>query len=334
MVKKGKISFGCYIYQDGLEYKDIQHTVLVSERLGFDSVWLKDNFIPWMPAYFSNEKEGQEIKKERKSALMLECWTTLSALATITKQIRLGAILVNLYRNPAIVAKMFSTLDVISNGRTEMGLSAGWYEKECQAYGISFPKGSVRIEMLKESIKIIKKMLCESSEGSCNPSFKGKYYVISNAVCNPKPIQKPYPPIWIGGGGKQTLKLAATYADGWNYGLCSYNEYLDKLLFLSKCCRTIGRNYDKLMKGWQGMIIIGKDRNELRDKKRAIVEKTKISNRRMLEFIIAGTADEIVKELGRYTDKGVNYFTVYFSDLPDLGSLRLFARYVIPHFRN
>jgi alkanesulfonate monooxygenase SsuD/methylene tetrahydromethanopterin reductase-like flavin-dependent oxidoreductase (luciferase family) len=81
-------------------------------------------------------------------------------------------------------------------------------------------------------------------------------------------------------------------------------------------------------------VIFCKDRNELRDKKRAIVEKTKISNRRMLEFIIAGTADEIVKELGRYTDKGVDYFTVYFSDLPDLGSLRLFARYVIPHFRN
>jgi alkanesulfonate monooxygenase SsuD/methylene tetrahydromethanopterin reductase-like flavin-dependent oxidoreductase (luciferase family) len=88
------------------------------------------------------------------------------------------------------------------------------------------------------------------------------------------------------------------------------------------------------MKGWQGMIIIGKERNELRDKKRAIVEKTKISNRRMLEFIIAGTADEIVKELGRYIEKGVNYFTVHFADLPDLGSLQLFARYVIPHFRN
>jgi alkanesulfonate monooxygenase SsuD/methylene tetrahydromethanopterin reductase-like flavin-dependent oxidoreductase (luciferase family) len=333
-VKKGRISFGCYIYQDGLEYKDIQRTVLVCERLGFDSVWLKDNFIPWMPTYFSNEKEGQEIKKERKSASMLECWTTLSALATMTKEIRLGAILVNLYRNPVIVAKMFSTLDVISNGRTEMGLSAGWYERECQAYGISFPKGSVRIGMLEESIKIIRKMLCESSEGPCDPSFKGKYYVISKAVCNPRPIQRPCPPIWIGGGGKHTLKLAATYADGWNYGLCSYNEYLDKLMFLSECCRTIGRNYDKLIKGWQGMIIIGKDWNELRDKKREIAEKTKISNRRMSEFIIAGTADEIIKELGRYMDKGVNYFTVYFPDLPGLRSLQLFARYVIPHFRN
>jgi alkanesulfonate monooxygenase SsuD/methylene tetrahydromethanopterin reductase-like flavin-dependent oxidoreductase (luciferase family) len=105
-------------------------------------------------------------------------------------------------------------------------------------------------------------------------------------------------------------------------------------LFLSEYCRTIGRNYDKISKGWQGMIIIGKDWNELRDKKRVIVEKTKISNRRMLEFIIAGTADEIINELGRYIEKGVNYFTVYFSDLPDLGSLQLFARYVIPHFRN
>jgi alkanesulfonate monooxygenase SsuD/methylene tetrahydromethanopterin reductase-like flavin-dependent oxidoreductase (luciferase family) len=192
----------------------------------------------------------------------------------------------------------------------------------------------LRLESECWSIKIIRKMLCESSEGSCDPSFTGKYYVISKAVCNPRPIQRPCPPIWIGGGGKQTLKLAATYADGWNYGLCSYNEYLGKLMFLSECCRSIGRSNDKLTKGWQGMIITGKDRNELRDKKRAIAKKTNMSNRRMLDFIIAGTADEIIKELRRYSDKGVNYFTVYFPDLPDLGSLQLFARYVIPHFRN
>src|SRR5207249_1408821 len=103
-------------------------------------------------------------------------------------------ILVNLYRNPAIVAKMASSLDIISNGRLEIGLSAGWYEKEAQEYGFAFPSNSTRVKMLEESIVILRKML--RNEDTLSPvSFKGKYYDILNAECNPKPIQRPYIPI-------------------------------------------------------------------------------------------------------------------------------------------
>ncbi|HXP48781.1 MAG TPA: LLM class flavin-dependent oxidoreductase, partial [Bacteroidia bacterium] len=136
------IKFGCYIYQDGLKYKDILRITLECERLGYDSVWLKDNFIPWIQDYISfnpntdsntnsntnnnsadfHTQEKQQYKEEPTERMMLECWTTLSSLASMTTKIRLGAILVNLYRNPAIVAKMASTLDLISDGRLDIGL--------------------------------------------------------------------------------------------------------------------------------------------------------------------------------------------------------------------
>ncbi|MGH7909239.1 MAG: LLM class flavin-dependent oxidoreductase [Thermodesulfobacteriota bacterium] len=313
-----KIRFGCYIYQEGLEYEDIKRIVIECERLGFDSVWLKDNFIPWLQAYFSG---GYVNEKET----MLECWTTLSSLAAITKRIRLGAILVNLYRNPSILAKMVSTLDVISNGRLEFGLSAGWYEREFKAYGIIFPKGSVRVRMLQESITIIKKMLTERQV-----SFKGKYYNIAKAVCNPKPIQKPCPPIWIGGAGKKTLELAAKHADAWNYGLCTYDKYLNKLSFLKDYCRIIDRKYEGMVKGWQGAMLLGKDEEELRSRMNMLVKGVwKTSG-----LVIAGTPEKILKEIERYVTIGVNYFTIYYPDLPDLRSLQLFAEHIIPHFRN
>ncbi len=164
------IKFGCYIYQDSLGYKDIKHIALECEKLGYDSVWLKDNLMPWIQDYGSfnsnrnnnsseprrQEKDQQQNHQQQEPSerMMLECWTTLSSLASVTTKIRLGAILVNLYRNPAIVAKMASTLDFMSNGRLDIGLSAGWYQREAKEYGIVFPIDSIRVEMLEESVII------------------------------------------------------------------------------------------------------------------------------------------------------------------------------------
>jgi alkanesulfonate monooxygenase SsuD/methylene tetrahydromethanopterin reductase-like flavin-dependent oxidoreductase (luciferase family) len=118
VINENGIRFACYIYQQGLEYMDIRRIVLECEKLGFDSVWLKDNFTSsWLNTYFSN-KEDEEPSSEDP---IFECWTTLSSLAALTKRIRLGAILVNIHRLPSITAKMLSTLDIISNGRIEFG---------------------------------------------------------------------------------------------------------------------------------------------------------------------------------------------------------------------
>ena len=320
MTNENGIRFACYIYQQGLKYKDIRHIVLECEKLGFDSVWLKDNFTSsWLNAYFSN-KEDEEPNSEDP---ILECWTTLSSLATLTKRIRLGAILVNMHRLPSITAKMLSTLDIISKGRIEFGLSAGWYENEIRSYGLPFPKASTRLEMLEEGVIIIKRMLTENQA-----SFEGKHYTIKDAKCNPKPIQRPHPPIWIGGGGKKTLQLVAKYADGWNYGLCTYNEYLGKISILRNSCKEVGRDYEKIAKAWHAIMLLGQDDNEIiMLKNRATIWK------KNTQVAIVGTPNDIIKEIKRYTVVGsVRYFIMHFPDLPNLRSLNLFAKSVIPYF--
>jgi alkanesulfonate monooxygenase SsuD/methylene tetrahydromethanopterin reductase-like flavin-dependent oxidoreductase (luciferase family) len=320
VINENGIRFACYIYQQGLEYTEIRRIVLECEKLGFDSVWLKDNFTSsWLNTYFSN-KEDEEPSSEDP---ILECWTTLSSLAALTKRIRLGAILVNIHRHPSITAKMLSTLDIISNGRIEFGLSAGWYENEIKSYGLPFPKASTRVEMLEEGVIIIKRMLTENQA-----SFEGRHYTIKDAKCSPKPIQKPHPPIWIGGGGKKTLQLVAKYADGWNYGLCKYDEYLSKISILRNCCKTVGRDYEKIVKAWHAIMLIGQDDNEI------IMSKNTMDKWKKTVAIL-GTPNDIIREIKRYmVIGGVRYFTIHFPDLPDLRSLNLFAKSVIPYFRN
>ena len=311
------------------------------EKLGYDSVWLKDNFIPWIQDYISSNsntdnntyEERQQYKEEPTERMMLECWTTLSSLVSVTTKIRLGAILVNLYRNPAIVAKMASTLDLISNGRLDIGLSAGWYQREAHAYGVTFPTDSVRVEMLEESVMVLRQMLMAENENNNGKiSFKGRYYNVSNAECSPKPIQKPRIPIWVGGSGKKTLKIVAAYADGWNYGLCTYDEYAEKLILLKNHCRDNSRNYDDIIKAWHGILFLGIDESELRSRNMNISYKKGIM--RDSGLVIVGTPKTLLGEIERYLNIGVTYFTVCFLDLPDTRSLQLFAEHIIHHFRN
>jgi alkanesulfonate monooxygenase SsuD/methylene tetrahydromethanopterin reductase-like flavin-dependent oxidoreductase (luciferase family) len=318
--------FGCYIYQEGQRFEDIVSTVRECERWGFDSIWLKDNFLPWLQSYVKDGK-NTVATCESDNDLVLECWTTLSSLAPITRRIRLGAILVNSYRTPpSLLAKMVSTLDIISRGRLEFGLSAGWYRREFEAYGFDFLNASTRVEMMEESIKIIKMMLTENSP----VSFSGKYFKVNGAICNPKPIQRPYPPLWIGGSGERTIEIAAKYANGWNYGLCSYEEYVAKLSLLKNCCKIVNRDYQNIMKGWQGLIIIGKHEEDVQIKISDLQSKKRIEDDGISKISVAGTIEEIQTEIAKYIRIGVNYFTVSFRDLE---SLKLFAERIMPQFK-
>jgi F420-dependent oxidoreductase-like protein len=176
-----------------------------AENTGFDSFWVMDHFhqIPFMG---------------RPEEPMLEGWTTLSVLAGVTTKIKLGTLVTGIiYRHPSVLAKIAATLDVLSKGRLFMGLGASYFEGESSAYGIttsgSFPSNQERLIRLEETIQIIRKMWTEEPAAS----FDGKYYQIRNAYCNPKPIQKPSPPILVGGSGeRKTLKIVAKYADACN----------------------------------------------------------------------------------------------------------------------
>ena len=194
-----------------------------AERLGYDSIWVYDHFhnVP-RPAHET----------------VFECWSTIAAISQRTSRIRLGQMVgCNSYRNPGLLAKVTSTVDVMSGGRLEWGIGAGWYENEYRAYGYDFPKPKDRIGMLRESVEIVRSMWTEAET-----TYKGRYYEMVRANCDPKPLQKPLPPIWIGGGGEQlTLRVVAMYADCSNFG-GNPEEWERKRNTLWNHCRTVGRD--------------------------------------------------------------------------------------------
>ena len=296
MSRSRNFEFGCFLYQDGLAFADIRQTAQDCEELGFTSLWLKDNLAPWIHLYL----KGWPVPS---SPDFLECLTTLSALAAETKKLRLGAILCNTFRNPALVAKTATTLDIISQGRIELGLSAGWNAAEHEAYGINFPSAADRVEMLGESLEIIERMWIQPET-----TFHGKFHSVKNAACEPKPIQHPHPPLWVGGAGSKTLRLAAKFADGWNYGLCSPEFYAARLAELNEFCSRMGRRPSSIKKAWQG-VIIGSGRDDVN------------------QGILGGSPHEITEKLRSFADLGVHCFTLHFTDR---GTLRTFACKVMP----
>jgi F420-dependent oxidoreductase-like protein len=286
-------------------FNRVRDVVLECERLGYHSVWLDDHLM------FGKRP-------------ILECWTTLAALSSSTTRIRLGTmVLCSSFRNPALLAKMTATLDVISGGRLEFGIGAGVNKDEHIAYGIPFPEAGIRIERMKEAVEIIKEMWTEEKA-----SYKGKHYEINEVVCEPKPVQKPHPPITIGGGGeKLTLKVTAQYADRYDFGyLPSLELYKHKLEVLKNYCRAVGRDPQEIEKScWPGgQVLIARNQKELSKKVSARKpESISLSDFEKLDLI--GTPDDCLKKLQPYAYLGVTHFMLFFSDLPSLDGLRLFA---------
>jgi F420-dependent oxidoreductase-like protein len=169
----------------------------------------------------------------------LEGWTALAALAAITERLRLGLMVTgNTYRHPAVLAKIAATLDQISHGRLEFGIGAGWNVYEHESMGIPLYKPGERIRRLGEACEIIRRLFTEPTV-----DFDGKYYQLKDARSEPKPVQKPYPPFVIGGGGEQlTLRVVATYADIWNYTGGSVEEFSHKVNVLREHCAAIERD--------------------------------------------------------------------------------------------
>ena len=312
-----KIKFGVflpfYAFKDREKFDHLRNVVLECEQLGYDSVWLDDHLM---------------FKKQP----ILESWTTLSALSTVTSKIRLGTmVLCNGFRNPAVLAKMAATLDVISNGRLEFGIGAGVQEDEHEAYGVPFLKPHVRISRLNESVEIMKKLWTQEKT-----SYTGKYYTTNGAVCEPKPVQKPHPPITIGGSGETlTLKVTAQHANRYDWGhVPSMDMYKHKLEVLENRCKAVGRDFKEIEKScWLGgQIFIVSDQKEL-DKKVSQLKPENVSLEDFKKFNFVATPDDCLREIRRYTSLGVTYFMLFFGDLPSTGSLRLFAEKVAENMK-
>lgn len=160
----------------------------------------------------------------------------------------------NSYRYPSLLAKIAATVDVMTEGRLEFGIGAGWYKDEYEAYGIPFPDAKTRIEQLAEAVELIKRIWKDEKA-----NFKGKYYTISDLVSLPKPLQKPYPPIWIGGKGRNLLRIAAQHADCANFDYCSTEDYRRRLEILRNECSKTGMDFGSIEKTWHGIVILDKE---------------------------------------------------------------------------
>jgi alkanesulfonate monooxygenase SsuD/methylene tetrahydromethanopterin reductase-like flavin-dependent oxidoreductase (luciferase family) len=222
---------------------------------------------------------------------------------------------------------MAATFDFFSGGRLEFGIGAGTQEAEHTAYGFDFFRPDTRIERLAEALEVTRQLWTQEKS-----NYQGKYYLLKNAVCEPKPLQKPYPPITVGGSGEFLMqKATAPYADRFDWGfLPSTKEYKRKLGVLEKQCKVVGRNFDKIEKScWPGgQVIIAHNHKELNEK----ISQRKPANVNLEDFrkcTLAGTPDECIEQLQVYVGLGVTCFMLFFGDLPRLDGLKLFAEDVI-----
>ena len=283
-----------------------------AENLGFDSFWVMDHF---------HQISG--VGKQEDP--MLEGWTTISTLAGITSKIRLGTLVTGIiYRHPSVLAKMGATLDVLSKGRLFMGMGAAWNQEESLAYGIPFYSNKERLLRLEEAIQIIRKMWAEEEPAA---TFNGKYYQINNAYCNPKPIQKPSPPIMVGGSGERhTLKIVAKYADACNlYG--SAETVKRKLSILNEHCKSVGRDYDSILKTKLGFIIIDNDK-EMVEKRIRQISKA-IPEDQVREFTIYGTPEDVLEQIKLLEEVGIEYLIVDLEPYRELEALEIFGNSII-----
>jgi F420-dependent oxidoreductase-like protein len=285
---------------------------VLAEELGYDSIWVYDHFhnVP-VPAHEA----------------MFECWTVMAAISQRTSRVRLGQMVgCAPYRNPGLLAKITSTIDVISGGRLDWGIGAGWYDHEFKGYGYEFAAAKDRIGVLRETVEIVKAMWSEP-----DVSYDGRYFQLAGAQCDPKPLQQPHPPIWIGGGGEQlTLRVVARHADRSNFG-GKPHEWAHKAEVLKQHCKAVGRDYDEITKTISGEVFVRETEEEILDAGTKSMWGEPLDSWRAGNLV--GTPEQVSEKIQTYLDLGCTGFVPWHSDYPDTETLRLFAEKVIPNFR-
>ena len=317
------VTFGVFMPQgwkmelssiDGAEAKwdRAVEIALLAEELGYDSLWLYDHF--------------HNVPKPAHEAVF-ECWMTAAAISQRTSRIRIGQMVgCNSYRNPALLAKMTSTFDVISGGRLDWGIGAGWYQNEYEAYGYEFPSAKVRIGMLREAVEVVRSMWSETET-----TYDGKYFTLNRANCDPKPLQQPHPPILIGGGGEQlTLRVVARLADRSNFG-GKPEEFAHKTEVLKQHCKDVGRDYDEIEKTWSPEVFVRETEQEIVDAGSRSFWGEAFDS--WAAGNLVGTPEQVAEKIRTYMDLGVTSFMPWCSDYPEDTTMRVFADKVMPEFR-
>ena len=266
-----------------------------------------------------------------------EAWTLMSAFAATTERVKLGQMCTAMsYRNPAYLAKVAATVDVISGGRTQMGIGGGWYEHEWRAYGYGFPSAGERLGRLDEGVQIMRDAWRDG-----RVTFDGKYYQVDDAIVAPKPPQEGGLPLWIAGGGeKVTLRIAAKYAQYTNFSSAP-EEFERKSQILAGHCAEVGTDYGAIVRSANVNSVIAGSESEVKDRLRAIRDRQvpkagEDAVDAMLSNVASpdsatGTPEQVVERLTRLRDLGCEYAILYFPEAAyDRSGIELFEREVIP----
>src|SRR5438067_7452156 len=287
-------------------YEAMTRVAQTADEVGFNSAWLVDHF-------HTVPHPSQEVT--------FESWTTTAALARDTRRIRVGQMVTcNGYRNPALLAKMASTVDVMSHGRLNFGIGAGWFEHEYRAFGYDYPDAPGRLRLLREAVQVILAMWTQEEA-----VFEGKHYQVHGAINQSKGVQKPHIPLLIGGGGEQvTLKLVAQYADACNIGHLDNAGLEHKFAVIKKHCKEVGRDYDTIKRTVMFNCAIAQT-DEAAMAKTAPFARN-IPSGRIHEQALVGSPATIRQRLAEIEQAGAQEIIVYMPDAKDLESIRMFAQ--------
>lgn len=309
------LRFGIHAGQQYTDFPSYLELWQTAEELGLDWASVFDHFLPIQTDPTGPCFEGMSL---------------LAAMAAHTKRLRIGIIVVGItYRSPALLAKMAATIDHISGGRLELGIGGAWFEGEHDQYGIPFPPIGQRLAMMGEAAQIIKSMWTET-----RTTFEGRHYQVRDALCEPKPIQRPRIPLWIGGSGeKVTLRHVAAEADGWNVFLSPLDEFDHKLAVLDGHCRAVGRDRSEIRVQGVVQAVLGADEKEAEEQLRARADALRADVESLRGGVLALTPEQLTERLRPYVERGVGDFLLMARPPMDRRTLELFAGEVAPALR-
>ena len=318
MSKRHPIKFGLEPAPEDAEWEELANVWRFAEELGYDSLWTTDHIIP--SVYGDKHRP------------VFEGWAALAGLAAVTSRAACGVLVTgNSYRNPALLAKIAATVDHISGGRMVMGMGASWLEAEHHMYDVPFYSNAERVHRMGEALQILKKMWTEHST-----DFNGKYYQVRGAICEPKPLQKPHPPILVGSGGVQLgLRYVARYADAWNSG-GPPEMFKEKIEILNRYCEEIGRDGEEIEKSviLQKFYLTNdpKQADEfMRRQHREVWPARELEDLR--QGYLVGSLDDMRELVGRLVDTGITHLIIQVVQPYDYEGIERFYKEVALEFK-
>ena len=308
--------------QEGLTWERWRSIADATEQLGYESLWRSDHLFSLFGVI---TRPG------------LDTWPSLTYLAAATRRIRFGTLVCPItFRHPAMLAREAAAVDALSGGRLELGVGAGWHDREHQAFGIPYPRVGERIRRLDEGIRVIRALW-----GAEPATFEGRFYRLDGAAGWPKSVQRSGIPLIVGGKGTRLLGVVARHADEWNCGGGQPPETVRRLTgVLEEACRAIGRDPRVIRRSWMGGFLVGEDGAALERRARKLQEyvppraatpAAKLPDELRRAGWLVGTPEEIIGQMRLLIAEGIGRFNLQFYDQEDLDALRIIAEQVMPH---